>query len=252
MPSCYMRIRLVALLAFILASDSFAQSELKLEHDSSWEIVGKDCTIRAAQFANLRAEETGPLFLSLYAKPGTGYDGNSSPGRLVARAPIGVLAANATLNNIIVTTKARGVPRREQFTALVVEELSGKKTYTILDYVVYTSTYTFPAKQSGGVGSEDSGVGIGNVAFEGAAAIGGAGRFADFNLDKIQNHRETLTGLLRLGLRDGRASRRRWRCNDYRHQTVGPSGPGRLLQSPARTFDSQAPRTWHILHLARS
>lgn len=200
MPSGYMHVRLVTLLAFILASSSFAQSELKLEHDSSWEIVGKECTIRASQLANLRAEETGPLFLSLYAKPDTGYDGNGSPGRLVARAPLGVLSANGTLNNIVVTTKARGVPRREQFTALVVEELSGKKTYTIVDYVVYTSTYTFPAKQNGGVGSQDSGVGTGNVAFEGSAAIGGVGRFGDFNVDRIQNHRETLTGLLRLAV----------------------------------------------------
>src|SRR5687767_14635440 len=131
--SSYLSIH-IAVLTFGLAFNLFAQSGLKLEHDSSWEIVGRECTIRAVQLANLRAEATGPIFLSIYVKPDTGYDGTGSPGRLLSRAEIAPIAAGTVANNIVVTAQARGVPRREQYTALVVEEQTGPKTFTIADY----------------------------------------------------------------------------------------------------------------------
>ena len=195
--SCYSSVRIAAVL-MALASGLLAQSGLKLEHDSSWEIVGKECTIRALQLANLRAEPTGPLFLSIYVKPDTGYDGTGSPGRLLSRAEIPPLGAGAVANNIVVTAKARGVPHREQYTALVVEEQSGK-TFSIADYVVYTSTYAFPAKQNGGVGSLDAAIGEGNLTLEGAS-LAGVNRAGDFTIDKIQNQRSTSSGQLRLAV----------------------------------------------------
>src|SRR6185369_5831942 len=103
------------------------------EHDSSWETVGRQGTIRALQLANLGGEETGPLFLSVYAKGGAGYDGTGSPGALICRAPIGSLAANATANNILVTARARLLPPGEKFTALLVEKQNGRR-FTVLDY----------------------------------------------------------------------------------------------------------------------
>jgi hypothetical protein len=197
--SNYSSTRIVAALTLGFVSGLFAQSTLKLEHDSSWEIVEKECTIRAFQLANLGAEPTGPLFLSIYVKPDTGYDGTGSPGRLLCRAPIDPLGAGATVNNILVTAKAHGVPHREQYSALVVEEQSGKKTFTILDYVVYTSTYTFPARENGGVGSEDAAIGEGNIAFDGTS-LAGVKRAGDVTVDKIQNRRDTTTGELRLAV----------------------------------------------------
>ena len=189
----------IAVLTFGLAFNLFAQSGLKLEHDSSWEVVGKECTIRAFQLANLRAEATGPIFLSIYVKPDTGYDGTGSPGRLLSRAEIAPIAAGSVANNIVVTAKARGVPRREQYTTLVVEEQTGPKTFTIADYVVYTSTYTFPARQNGGVGSQDAGIGDGNITFDGAT-LSGVKRAGDFAIDRIQNFRSVITGELRLAV----------------------------------------------------
>jgi hypothetical protein len=201
MQKCYSSCSLVrfAALTLSLASGLWAQSGLKLEHDSLWEIVGKECIIHASQLANLRAEATGPLFLSIYVKPGTGYDGTGSPGRLLSRAEISPLGAGAVANNIVVTAKARGVPHREQYTALVVEEQTGSKTFTIADYVVYTSTYAFPAKQNGGVGSQDAGIGDGNITFEGAT-LAGVARAGEFSIDRIQNRRDTFTGQLRLAV----------------------------------------------------
>ncbi|HEY0550860.1 MAG TPA: hypothetical protein VGF13_14750 [Verrucomicrobiae bacterium] len=172
---------------------------MKLEHDSSWEIVGKECTIRAFQLANLGAEATGPLFLSIYVKPDTGYDGTGSPGRLLSRAEISPLGPGAVANDIVVTAKARGVPHREQYTALVVEEQAGSKTFTIADYVVFTSTYAFPAKQNGGVGSQDTGIGDGNITLQGAT-LAGAARAGEFSIDRIQNLRNSFTGELRLAV----------------------------------------------------
>ena len=193
--------RFCAMLTCCLSASVFAQSGLKLEHDSSWEIAARSCTIRASQLANLRSEDTGPLFLSVYVRSGTGYDGVNSPGRLLARAPIGPLAANTTMNNIVVTTKARAVGAREQFTTLAVEEQSGPRTFTISDYVVYTSTYTFPRRQNGGVGSEDSAIGVGDITFRGMNSLTGTGRRADFAIEEIQNQRASnATGPLRLAI----------------------------------------------------
>ena len=105
MQQCYSSGSSVSFVAHMLslASGLLAQSGLKLEHDSSWEIIGKECTIRASQLANLQAETTGPLFLSVYVKPGTGYDGTGSPGRLLSRAAIEPLGGGAVAHNIVVS-----------------------------------------------------------------------------------------------------------------------------------------------------
>ena len=193
-------IRACIALTICFATNSFAQSGLKLEHDSSWEIVSQQCTIRVFQLANLTSEDTGPLFLSVYTKPGTGYDGTGKPGILLARAPIAPLPANTIANNIVVTTRARAIPPGEKFSALMVESQSGRK-YQIEDYVVYTSTYTFPRGQSGGVGSDDASIGAGNIIFRGANSLTGERRRADFVIDEIQNQREgSASGTLRLAI----------------------------------------------------
>jgi hypothetical protein len=193
-------IRACSALSICITIHAFAQSGLKLEHDSSWEIMGRQCTIRVFQLANLGSEETGPLFLSVYTKPGAGYDGTGSPGIRIVRAPIGPLAANTTTNNIVVTAKARSIPPGEKYSTLVVETQSGR-TYEVADYVLYTSSYTFPRGQSGGVGSEDAAIGTGDIAFVGTNALTGVRRRADFVIEEIQNRREnTASGPLRLAI----------------------------------------------------
>ncbi len=191
----------ISMLAFASATHVLAQPNLKLEHDSSWEIgENRQCTIRIFQLANLSAEETGPLFVSIYAKPGAGYDGVSAPGTLVARAPLASIPGNSTANNIILTAKAKPVRPGEKFTGLLVETQNGRR-YTMADYVVYTSTYTFPAKQEGGVGSDDFAIGDGNLAFQGNVFLTGTGRRGDFAIDRIQNQREAAaSGALRLAV----------------------------------------------------
>lgn len=187
--------------AMLLAGNALAQATLKLEHDSSWEIMARrQCTIRALQLANLSSEATEPLYLSVYARGGNWWDGTGSPGILVARAPIDALAGNEVRNNIVVTTKARAIPPGAKFTALVVETKNGRK-YVVQDFVVYTSTYTFPRGQNGGVGSDDSGIGTGNVTILGEVSLGGTGRRAEYSIEKIRNLREvTSSGLLRLAI----------------------------------------------------
>ena len=186
--------------AMLLAGNVFAQATLKLEHDSSWEIAHRQCTIRVFQLANLSSEASAPLYLSVYARPGNWWDGTGSPGILVARAPIDALAANETRNNIQVTVKARAIPPGAKFSALVVETKEGRK-YVVQDFVVYTSTYTFPRGQSGGVGSDDSGIGSGNVTLVGDVSLGGTGRRAEYSINEIRNLRElTSSGLLRLAI----------------------------------------------------
>src|SRR5689334_22069927 len=102
--------RFVSVIAVAWATNIFAQPSVKLEHDSVWAIGAKrQCTIVISQIANLSSEETGPLFVSIYAKPGAGYDGGNSPGALVARAPIASIPGNSTAHNIVVTTKAKPV-----------------------------------------------------------------------------------------------------------------------------------------------
>lgn len=193
--------RAVLTTVFAIAANVLAQPNVKLEHDSSWEIgAGRQCTIRISQLANLSAEETGPLFASIYAKPGAGYDGVSSPGTLVARAPLVSIAGNSTANDIVLTAKAKPVRPGEKFTALLVERQDGRR-FVMADYVVYTSTYTFPARQLGGVGSDDFAIGEGNLAFQGNASLTGAGRRGDFVIEKIQNRRErSASGALRLAV----------------------------------------------------
>lgn len=186
--------------AAALTASAFAQPSVKLEHDSSWTLARRQCTIRARLITNLAGEETPPLFLSIYARSGAGYDGFNSPGVLVARAPIGTIPANGTLNDILVTTKARNIPPGERFTALVVETQNGRK-YSIIDYVVYTSTYTFPRATGGGVGSDDTAIGTGNVSLTASTPLVVKRRRAEFAVDRIQNDREnSVTGPLRLAV----------------------------------------------------
>jgi hypothetical protein len=191
----------IAVLTLFVAADAFGQPNVQLNHDSSWEIIGRQCVIRASEISNIGNESTGPLFVSIYVKGDTGYDGNGSPGRLLARAEIAPIPANSSANNLVLTTKLRGSSSGEKFSALLVEEKIGRR-YVPLNYVVYTSTYTFPRRQNGGVGSEDGAVGIGDIGFHGTTLLAGAGRRADFNIEKIQNRREgiELSGLLRLAI----------------------------------------------------
>lgn len=181
------------------AFNAFGQPVLKLEHDSSWDLNKRQCTIRALQLANLSGEDSGPIYLSVYARAGTGWDGVGSPGTLLARAPIESIPANTTLNNIVVTTKGRSLPQGEKFTSLLVETKVGKK-YVPVDYVIYTSTYAFPRGQRGGVGSDDSVIGSGDIVITGAT-LTGEKRRADYVIEKIQNLREVdMTGPLRLAV----------------------------------------------------
>jgi hypothetical protein len=193
--------RLVLGLFLIGATHVLGQPTVKLEHDSSWEIgARRACTIRIAQIANLSSEDSGPLFAAIYAKPGAGYDGGSSPGTLVARAPIGSIAGNSTANNLVLTTKAKPVRPGEKFTALLIETQNGRR-YTMADYVVYTSTYEFPGRQFGGVGSDDFAIGDGNLGFLGTTTLSGQRRRGDFFVERIQNRREgSASGPLRLAV----------------------------------------------------
>jgi hypothetical protein len=188
------------ILVFCFAAAAFGQPSIKLEHDSAWEIVRRQCTIRVFQIANLTGEDTGPLFVSIYARAGAGYDGENSPGILVARAAIGSLGPNEVTNNLVVTARARSIPPGEKYSALLVEKQNGRH-FEVLDFVVFTSTYTFPRGQNGGVGSDDSAIGAGDVALRGTNALTGTRRRADFAIEEIQNEREGApTGLLRLAI----------------------------------------------------
>src|SRR5262245_9247856 len=92
-------------LGSIIAANLFAQPNIQLHHDSSWEIAGRKCILRTLQVTNVGAKDTGPLFLSIYARSGAGYDGTGSPGKLLARAEIAPIPAMAAVNNIVLTTK---------------------------------------------------------------------------------------------------------------------------------------------------
>lgn len=193
--------RLCIALTLFFGAQAMAQPFLRLQHDSSWEIANGQCTIRLSQVANLGDADTGPLFLSIYARPDVGHDGVNSPGKLIARAPIPPLAANSVANDIVVTAKAKSAPPREHYTALMVEEESSRKKFTILDFVVFTSTYTFPRGQSGGVGSDDLSIGYGSVVLQGETSLTVTKRRAEFAVEEIQNQRDgAVTGLLRLAI----------------------------------------------------
>ena len=193
--------RFICGLAVLWAVNASGQPSLRLEHDSSWDIGElRMCTIRIAHLANLGAEDTGPLFASIYAKPGAGYDGVGSPGTLVARAAIGSIPGNSTIDNIEVTTKAKATPPGEKFTALVIETQNGRR-FEMAQYVIYTSTYSFPARQLGGVGSDDFSIGYEYLGFIGNASLTGAKRRGEFAIEKIQNQREgAASGPLRLAV----------------------------------------------------
>jgi hypothetical protein len=192
--------RLLITVAFAFALGAVAQPQVKLEHDASWEKTGRFCTIRIQQIANLGNEDTPELFASIYARRDTGYDGTGSPGFLLARAPIGVIPAQ-TITQMVVTTRGRSVGSGEKFTALLIETKEGRR-YSVADWVVFTSTYTFPRGQNGGVGSEDVGVGIGDVTFEGTNGLTLRGRRASFGVERIRSLRGELaeTGPLRLAI----------------------------------------------------
>ena len=189
-----------AVVVAAIALNAAGQPTVKLEHDSSWAVAQRQCTIRARQLTNLGAEETPPLFLSVYVRSGAGYDGFNSPGVLVARAPIGSIAANAVMNDIAVTVKSRNVPQGERFSALLVETQNGRK-FSVADYVVFTSTYTSPHGLAGGVGSDDNAIGAGNVLLAVSTPLAVQRRRAEFSIDRIQNQRENaLTGELRVAI----------------------------------------------------
>jgi hypothetical protein len=192
-------IRLSAIAAIVIGANVFSQTTVKLEHDSSWEVAGRRCTIRVLQLANLSSEETGPLYLSLYARAGAGYDGHNSRGRFVSRARIASIPGNTT-TSIVVTARAHRLSPHERYSTLFVEAKNDRR-YVVADYVVYTSTYTFPRRQSGGVGSDDSGITGGEIGFTGTNALSVHRRRATFAIEGIQNHRElTGSGLLRLAV----------------------------------------------------
>ena len=178
-----------------------AQQTFKVAGDSSWELTGRDLTIHATQISNFGANDSGPLFLSIYAQSGVPYNGGgASPGRLLGRIPIGTIAAGAQISGVTVTARHRVVPQGYKFTTLVLEEKNGRR-FTILDYIPYYSSYAFPRGQNGGVGSEDSGIGRGDVTMLGANSLTVRGRRADFAIEKIQSQREpNATELLRLAI----------------------------------------------------
>ncbi len=95
------------------------------------------------------------------------------PAACLSRAEIGPLGPGAVANNIVVTAKARGVPRREQYSALVVEEQTGQQNFHDRGLRrLHIDLHISRAKQNGGVGSQDAGIGDGNITFEGATLRG--------------------------------------------------------------------------------
>src|ERR1044071_4713421 len=124
----------IVALTFAFTDSSFAQGAITLMHDSSWEVVSRDVTIRVAHILNTTTEDSGPLFLSLYARPTTVYDGTGSPGQLIARAPLDNIPAGQTLEGTVVTTRAKAIRSGAKFTTLAIERQEGRK-FTIVDWV---------------------------------------------------------------------------------------------------------------------
>lgn len=185
-------------LAPILSFTAHAQG-ITLAHDSWWEIQGRTVTIHVSIIENGSGEDTGPLNLSLYAKGGTVYDGAGSPGQLLARVAIDSIPAGQSAQNLTLTTRVRASRPGMKFSALTVERKNGRK-YEIVDWVVYTSLYAFPRNVGGGVGSDDSAIGRGNIAVSNPS-LEVTRRRATFTVDQIQSQREVgLTGTLRLAV----------------------------------------------------
>jgi hypothetical protein len=173
-----------------------AQTSLWLTHDSSWKIQGRELVINVAFITNPTSDESGPLFLSVYAQPREAYDGGA-PGQLLGRAAIASIPGNGRIDNVLVQAKLRASHPGLKFTALMLERQNGRK-FEIIDWVAFTSLYSFPRKQNGGVGSQDSAIGVGDISVSGGA-LSVAGHRASFSIVKIQNQRElTITGALRL------------------------------------------------------
>ena len=190
----------LGLALFVLSShhELGAQGGVELSHDSSWQIVGREMIIRVAAIQNTSGEDSPPLYLSLYAQSGTVYDGGK-PGKLLAREALGTIPAGGLLNNTVVTTRARRAGKGMKFSALLIEVRNGRK-YEWVDYVVYTSPYSFAAKQNGGVGSDDLAIGRGDIVVTGLGFTT-QGRRALFSLEKVQSQRAIgHTGLLRLAI----------------------------------------------------
>lgn len=184
------------LLVFTIAAT--AQQSLWLTHDASWRIDGRELVIDVANITNPTQEESGPLFLSVYAQSGSAYDGGA-PGQLLGRAPLDPIAAGAQTGGIQLRTRLKGFRAGTRFTALVLERQEGRK-FIIVDWVAFTSTYTFTRKQDGGVGSEDGAIGRGDIYFSGGGLSTG-GRTSGFSIDKLQNQRELETsGTLRVSI----------------------------------------------------
>src|SRR4051794_28775642 len=94
-------------IAFIVSTTTaLAQQSLWLTHDSAWSIEGRELVINVATITNPTTEDSGPLFLSIYAQPGSAYDGGA-PGQLLGRAPLDAITAGAQVNNVEVRTRLK-------------------------------------------------------------------------------------------------------------------------------------------------
>jgi hypothetical protein len=188
----------LAIALFISTTTALAQQSLWLTHDSSWRIEGRELVIQVANITNPTTEDSGPLFLSVYAQSGGAYDGGS-PGTLIGRAPLDAIPASGQATGVELRTRLKAARTGLRYTALMLERQVGKK-FTIVDWVAFTSTYSFTRKQDGGMGSQDSAIGIGDIYVSGGS-LGTGGRRISFSIDKLQNQRETtMTGTLRVTL----------------------------------------------------
>ncbi|HMJ89052.1 MAG TPA: hypothetical protein VK530_04515 [Candidatus Acidoferrum sp.] len=242
MKALHHRALALTVLLILSCGTAVAQTSPWLTHDASWRIEGRELIIDIAYVANPTAEESGPLFLSIYAQPGIVYDGGA-PGQLLGRAPIESIAANGRVDNLSLRTRVRAPRPGLKFTALMLERQNGKK-FTIVDWVAFTSLYAFPRKQAGGVGSLDSVIGVGDISVTGGGFTL-VGRRAQFSIERLQNQRElNLTGTLRLafyatsepylgGFPDGKLVASR---------VLGQLAPGDFFRNLGATLPLKAPR----------
>lgn len=190
---------LALILSVALTAIASAQNSLWLTHDASWRIEGRELVIEIANVTNpSTTEESGPLFLSIYAQPLI-YEG-AAPGQLIGRAAIDSIPAGGRADNVVVRTRLKAPRPGLKYTALMLERQTARNKYTIVDWVAFTSTYSFLRKQNGGVGSLDSAIGLGGIAVsDGELAL--TGRKAQLSVGRLQSQREfDRTGVLRLAI----------------------------------------------------
>jgi hypothetical protein len=234
---------IVSLALCIASNEAAAQPHLVLSHDSYWKVVRREVVIQARTVNNTGTEDSEPLFISLYATEGSIFDGGER-GRLLARAPIGSIAAGQQTNDVMVQTRVRLPKAVPQYTALLLEKQTGKKTFEIEDYVVFQSQYSFPRKQDGGVGSEDAAIGTGNIAVEDMDFVI-SGRKATFNIGKIQNQRpENATGPLRISMHATPEPYSPMASNEFIMATgpLGDLAPGDYFTGQHGTLTMKRPR----------